>query len=1178
MRVRGLSHRLLNAVPVRVCVALAAASALVLAAAAPAFAGAWWRLSSRAAPTFLVHGEKATIVVAASNVGDAGVDATKTPVTIKDTLPPGLEATEIRGEPAFHKEVSHLMSCELATLTCTSKAETYPAFEQLDVIMTVNVKPGAALSGEQNQASVHGGEQEDQPGVAVPGASVSEPLIANDQPTPFGVEEGGYALAPEALGGTVDTRAGSHPFQLTTQLDLNQTLESNPKSGPTQAAPALPKDLGFNLPPGLIGDPRAVPSCPTVAFLAINETDTNSCQPQSAIGVVVVTLNEPNHFGDITRAVPLWNLEPASGEPARLGFEVLKVPVVLDTSVRTGGDYGVTVSVNNTPQAAQILGSEVTIWGDPSDPSHDASRGWACLLGGVYFNHEVPCEPPAHRAGTAFLTLPSSCTGQIASTVEGHSWPLKSLGSEPGQVFSLEGQATRYTFANGLQGCQQLPFSPAIDLESEAHAASTPTGLKVDVHLPQQSTLDANALAQADVRRSTVTLPEGVQLNPASANGLQACSEEQIGYEGPPAPDPLSQGAPQPLRFSTAPAECPDASKVGAVHVRTPLLEHELKGAVYLATPAPAGEGARNPFGSLLALYVVAEDPFSGIRVKLAGEVQLNGQTGQITSTFADTPQVPFEDFELEFFGGPRASVATPPVCGGYSTAATFTPWSGMAPVQVLSDPEQFEISAGAGGAPCSSTQSFTPALQAGSTALQAGAFTAFTLQITHPDGDQQLQGITLRLPTGDAAMLSSVTPCPEPQASTGQCGPESEIGQATASAGLGPDPYTETGRVYITGPYAGAPFGLSIVTPAVAGPFDLGLVVVRSTINVDPHTAAVTIASTLPTIVQGIGMPPSGVPLQLQQITVNVDRPGFEFNPTSCEPKRIEGTLNGAQGATQAISEPFQVANCQNLPFHPSFTAATKGHNSKANGAALTVKVGSTPGQANIGKAMVVLPSALPSRLTTIQKACVDHVFEVNPASCPEGSLVGSATVHTPVLRSALTGPAYLVSHGGAAFPDLEFVLQGEGITLILDGQTAIRKGVTSSTFNSVPDAPVSSFETVLPQGPHSALTTNLPPKANYSLCTTKLTMPTTLTGQNGAVITQQTKIAIEGCGGVKGITTKKLTRAQKLSKALKACRKKFKHSKQKRQKCERTARKHYGPLKKKHAAKKANLTGGGP
>ena len=582
-------------------------------------------------------------------------------------------------------------------------------------------------------------------------------------------------------------------------------------------------------------------------------------------------------------------------------------------------------------------------------------------------------------------------------------------------------------------------------------------------------------------------------------------------------------------------------------------MTHELEGAAYLAAPAPNGETGENPFNSLVALYIVAEDPASGVLVKLAGEGHLDEGTLRLSTTFRNAPQVPFEDLRLDLFGGPRASVTTPPVCGSYATQASFTPWSGTGTVNVESPAGEFAITAGVGAAGCPANPlPFSPGFAAQSENVQAGAFTSFALEVSRPDGDQDLAGVTVQLPPGIAAMLSSATPCTEAQANADACPPQSEVGQATAVSGLGPEPFTVAGgRVFITGPYQGAPFGLEIVTPAVAGPFNLGEVVVRSSIYVNPSTAAITILTpSLPTQLKGI-------PLQLDRVLVSVNRPGFEFNPTNCEPKRIEGTLAGAQGASASVSSPFQVANCASLPFHPTLTATTEGRASKADGASLDVKVTSTPGQANIAKTVLTIPGALPARLTTIQKACVAAVFEANPSSCPEGSVIGQAIVHTPVLKSPLTGPAYLVSHGGAAWPDVEFVLQGEAITLILDGQTAIKNGITTSTFNTVPDAPVSSFEAILPQGPHSALTANLPAAANYDLCGSNLTIPAVITAQNATVITQATKVTVLGCATVKD--SKRLTRAQKLAAALHACRKKHEHSHHRRVRCEQQARKRY-------------------
>jgi hypothetical protein len=876
-----------------------------------------------------------------------------------------------------------------------------------------------------------------------------------------------------------------------------------------------------------------------------------------------VTGHEPKAAKFFTATVPVFNLVPSQGEPARFGLEVIgKVPIVIDTAVRSGKDYGVVASVKDATEVAGLLSSQVTFWGVPSDPGHNSSRGWECVAGG-FFHNQVgrPCPTTTELPQSPFLTNPTSCaqnpaTEPVLSSTEADSWsnPGTFLGAEYAWM-TTDGQPLGFT------GCDQLPFSPTISVTPEQHTAATPTGLQIDVKVPQKTTLEAGALAEADVRSTTVTLPQGVALSPSAANGLAACSEAQVGFEG-------FNSALQINEFSTEQASCPDASKVGVVRIKTPLLSHELEGSLYLGTPAPGGEGGKNPFGSLLALYLVAEDPVSGVLVKLAGEGHVDESTLRISTTFRNTPQVPFEDLKINLFGGPRASVSTPPSCGDYATDAAFTPWSGTPTVNVLGPPEEFQITAGVGGSGCPSGVPFNPGFSAYSTNPTAGAFTGFQLELSRPDSDQALSGLAMHLPAGIAAMLSSVTLCSEAQAASSACPPDSQVGHATAIAGLGSEPYVqEGGRVFITGPYGGAPFGLEIVTPAKAGPFDLGYVTVRSKLLIDPNTAAVTIVSDpLPTQLKGI-------PLQLKRVLVSVDRPNFQFNPTNCAPMSINATIQGAQGASAAVSSPFQVGNCAALAFAPKLTASAAGNASKANGTTFAVTVTSQGlGQANIAKVALALPKALPARLTTLQKACGEAAFDTNPASCSSESVIGNATIHTPVLRNALSGPAYLVSHGNAGFPDVEFVLQGEGITLILDGKTDIKGGVTYSRFESAPDAPFSTFQTVLPAGPHSALTSNVPQSANFSLCGQKLAMPTTITAQNGAQITTSTNVAVTGCGQVKANKAKKLTRAQKLKRALQACRKRFRAKRlhARLHGCEAQARRRYG-AHKAHRGKRA-------
>jgi hypothetical protein len=1133
-----------------------------LAGATPAFAEAppapHWKLESRAAPTNLPLKGEAMIVVTAANLGDAEVNGEASKVTITDTLPAGLEATNVkptrRGNPGRQLK-QYLGECPEASgkrIVCTFVEDLAP-YEQLELLITVKTSYKAA-SQPDNEVAVTGGE--------APSASLSRALKVNGEPTSFGVEQ--YELTPENEDGSPDTQAGSQPFQMTTTFSLNETFELNPTSGLLEpSAPALEKNLSFKLPPGLIGNanvlgnPNAVHQCPGVTFGALESGSINSCPADTAVGVAAVTFNDPITLEFDTYVLPIFNLVPAPGEPARFGFNIDQIPVILDTSLRTGEDYGVTVSVHNVSEAIQVLDSRVTFWGVPGDRRHDNARGWECLGKPLGPEEGRPCKPLELSQPAPLLTLPTSC-GPLETRVNGDAWNASELEKkhEPSTLESSNAPSTANEPPTVLAGCGQLPFSPSIEVKPDEHAASTPTGLTVEVKVPQETTLTAGDLAEADIKETKLELPEGMQTSAGAADGLETCSAAQLGFTG--------EGTQvENDHFSSGLAECPDASKVGTVNIKTPLLAKELTGSVYMA------EQNTNPFASPLVLYLVAEEPTSRVLVKLAGEVALDPSTGRLTSTFKNTPQTPFESLTLHLFNTERASQATPAFCGNYPAAATFTAWSGGA-VTKESNPEGFEITSGPEGTPCPGVSlPFAPGFQAGSTSTQAGAFTPFTLTINRPDGDQALNSITMHLPPGIAGRLSSVTPCPEPP--VGQpwvCGAESLIGQSTASSGLGGDPVTLGGQVYLTSGYDGAPFGILDATLAQAGPFNLGMVYVRSRINVNPETAAVSITTdpgphkdAFPTILKG-------VPVQLKQLNVTVDRPEFQFNPTNCDPMAVTGTLAASEGASVGVSYPFQVSNCATLPFKPTLTATAGGQASKANGASLDVKITSAGlGQANIHKVDLTLPKVLPSRLSTIQKACPEAVFNANPAACDEGSVIGKATVRTPVLKSPLTGPAYLVSHGGAAFPDVEFVLQGEGITLIVDGKTDIKKGITYSRFEATPDAPFTEFVTELPTGPHSALTAYVPAKADYSLCGTSLAMPTEITAQNGAVIKQTTNIARTGC---EGVLSYKATSAEKLAKALKACKKDKKKSK--RVACEKQARKKYGAKasKKKKTSKK--------
>jgi hypothetical protein len=1122
------------------------------------------------------------IVSTLTNMGDASVSGSKGPVHIVDTLPPGLRAesvtaiTPVQNEagavPCSIESQSHV-SCTFAGLPSETVTETagLPPFFSIEVRIEVEVL-GSASPYEDNTVSVTGGE--------APSATISRPVRVGDEQPRFGVED--YGLIPEAPGGALDTQAGSHPFQTSFTVAMNQGVDDGPiiHGKPFTLPAGIAKDLRFNLPPGLVGDPTAIPSCSIGAFLH-HVPNGNECPADTAIGVATIFLNIGNPqspslggLGYTTQTVPVFNVEPQIGEPARFGFYLTLAGfgVLIDTSLRAGGDYGVTSTTGNISQLASFLSGDVTLWGVPGDPRHSALRGWGCLAATSHLFSSLPCTAPEAGHPAAFLDLPTSCAGAMQTTVEADSWSeegdFHSFGSEPEPM---------------LDGCNHLQFEPEIKVSPDGQQASKPTGLTVDVHVPQEGQLNGEGLAQSNVKDITVTLPAGVTLNPSAADGLQACSERLIGFEGfkefssepgvsnpvftpylPGSTAALAAGDGELLQPSVN--FCPDASKIAEAMIKTPLLPNPVKGFVYLASPQNFNVFPQeNPFGTHVSMYIVAEDPLSGSLVKLPGKVLLNEATGQIESTFEETPQLPFEDAELHFFGGERAPLASPNHCGKYTTSATFTPWSGGEPVTSQSS---FEITSGPNGSPCPGTVlPFNPTLASGTTNNNAGSYTPLDTTMSREDGQQPIQSVTLHYPAGVSGLLSGVKLCGEAEANAGTCGPESQIGETIVSVGVGGDPFTVTGgKAYITGPYDGAPFGLSIVNPAKAGPFDLQQgrpVVVRAKIEVDPRTAALTITTDPPGSPHAIPTIIEGFPLQIKHVNVLVNRPDFTFNPTNCTPTTVTGTIDSAEGASSPVSVPFQATNCASLQFTPKFAVATSGKNSKAYGTSLAVKLTypSAPfgSQANIKQVKVELPRDLPSRLTTLQKACTAAQFDANPAGCPSASVIGHAKAITPLIPVPLEGPAYFVSNGGEAFPNLIVVLQGYGVTIDLVGDTFISKtGVTSSTFKTVPDAPVGSFELVLPEGKYSALT------GLGNLCTEKLTMPTEFLAQNGASLHQSTPVGVTGCAKAKA-----LTRAQKLAKALKLCKRD--KQKAKRKSCERAARKKDGSKAKKKSKKKA-------
>ena len=1126
----------------------------------------WWQVTSSVRPAGISPGGEGTVIVQAINLGNR---ATAGPITLADRLPPGLriEEEEVEGKlvpklaflsfsrggdphtglaravDPFFAQPLELCSVSEQRVACrTQPPKTFfekapldespfdeaplrelieAGIEEVDVPplqpyenieLRISVEDEGASPDALNEAEVSGG------GAAT--ATVKRAAQIGSAPS-FGVED--FQVTPELEGGEVDTRAGSHPYQLTSTLALNQ-------SGDPARPPALPRNLKLNLPAGLVGNATLLPRCSDLDFRNLAEGGFEDlCPADTVIGVATMTVFEPTVLGLVALPVPVFNLVPGQGEPARFGFEVQGAAVTLDVSVRTGSDYGISVSTSNLTQLLSFISATITLWGAPGDASHDSARGWSCLVGGHWTDtggRGLPCTASSESHPVPFLTMPSSCSLGFNASVEGVSW------TTPEKPDPITLQRTESLLKDnfggrlGLSGCESLAFSPSLEARPNASSTSTPTGFSVHLRVPQENSHDAAGLASASLKDASVMLPEGVYLSPSAADGLESCSASEVGFDSVASDgdDLFSPTLPSPF--------CPDGSRIGTAEFKVPMVEHLLRGSIYLATQT------QNPFGSLVAIYIVAEDPVSGVLVKLAGEVELS-DTGQITVVFRNSPQVPIEEATFSFFAGSRAPLTTPSRCGAYTTDATLTPWSESRPVRVSST---FNITTGPGGGPCPGSLPFSPTLAAGVTSVQAGAFAPLTTTISREDGNQDIQTFQLHLPPGLSGVLAGIPLCPEAQADAGTCSPASAIGKTVISAGLGSDPFTiGGGRVFLTAGYKGAPFGLSIVSPVEAGPFDLGTVVVRAKLELDPHTAALTITTDqIPHMLDGF-------PLQIKHLYVTIDRPSFTFNPTDCSPSGITGAVGSVEGAIASVEVPFRITNCATLKFAPKLSASTAGKTFRKAGASLKVKLtyprAPLGTYANLAKIKVSLPRQLPSRLTTLQQACKAAVFNQNPASCPASSIVGHAKVTTPILPVPLTGPAYFVSRGGDVFPDLTIVLRGYGVTIDLVGSTSIKGGITTSTFKAMPDVPFQSFELNLPEGRFSALA------ANMNLCKAKLAMPTELTAQNGAVIDKSTPLAVTGCQHA-------LTRKQKLGRALRACRKRGRA----KTSCERAARRRLG------------------
>jgi len=876
----------------------------------------------------------------------------------------------------------------------------------------------------------------------------------------FGIES--FSFRTLDSGGEPDTQAGSHPYELVVKIVTPTTeVETSEPEGGNRSPTGTIKNLLNELPPGLIGNPTAVPSCP------VRAAEEEKCSGDTQVGQLEVRYGERTDEEAESAASALYNTIPPQGIAARFaGFVNASTDAFVDSSVRTGEDYGITSGGFNISGRTNVFGVTVRLWGVPAHPSHDAERLCPIPGGG---GSAAGCASTAPEL--PFLRNPTSCGGPLTVRARLDSY------QSPGEYD--EAQA----LLPAITGCAALDFEPTIEVRPTSEVADSPTGLHVDLRVPQNE--DPDELATPDLRDAVVKLPAGFTLNPSSANGLEACTPAQFGLT-------TAVGV-APIHTTPAPAACPDAAKIGTVQIDTPLLDHPLPGGVYVAEPY------QNPFGSLLAIYIAVADPESGVVIKLAGHVEI-GPNGQLTTTFAENPQLPFDSFKLDFFGGDLAALKTPAVCGDFQTSATLTPWSApeSGPPVSLADTRSVRHAADGGNCPTSAAnQPIAPRFEAGSESPLAGAFSPFVVRLSRPDGSQQFSSLTVTPPPGLLGRLAGIPYCPDTAlaaaaAKSGteerqapSCPQASQVGSVVVGAGAGPKPYYVSGKAYLAGPYKGAPLSLAIVTPAVAGPYDLGDVVVRAALEVDPETAQITVKSDpIPTELKGI-------PLDVRSITVKMDRDRFTVNPTNCEEMAVGGSLTTVQGVTAPLANRFKVGGCRKLGFRPRLSLRLGGATRRDRNPSVRAVLRPRAGQANIRRAAVFLPPTQQIDNASIENPCTRVQFEAN--ACPKGSILGRAKAYSPLLDRPLVGPVYFRSNGGErVLPDLVADLHGQ-IDIVLVGEVSAVRGRIRTVFATVPDAPVRRFELRISGGKRGWLVNNA------NLCKAPQRAIVRMRGQNG-------------------------------------------------------------------------------
>jgi len=1034
-----------------------------------------WRLAIIPYPTNFIPGAKSMsfskgpgYAVVATNTGGAQTEGV---YTITDTLPSGVVPSPSQapyGEfGATGYGAGGELSCEAVgqTLSCSTEEALYPG-QQARAYFPLEVEAGAPES-LIDHAVVEGGGAE--PASAAMLTAVSEEAASIGF---LDEDKGAHGSATEADGST-STLAGSHPYQLTVGMNFDNNREGGTVWVPGGGA----RDIVGEIPQGMLVNPTSVPRCEEADL----ENEEVGCPEATQIGLVSLNLGVFEERPNIS-IHPLYNMTPIPGVPAEFAFEAIGgVYIHLLSKVRSGSDYGLAAGGFNLPAQVGILGNEVSFWGDPSDSGHDHVRGHCAQFGG-----SCPLEEELDTAG---VSLPSSCTTEpIETDLRLTNW----LGEEVQASYPS-------TDANGnpvgVDGCNQLKFEPELEARPTTNLADSPTGLEFDIHQPQEEA--PSGRATANLKNVKVTLPEGMVINPSAAAGLGACSEEELGADG------------------TKPQNCPESSKVASAEVKTALLNDPLPGAVYLAKPYA------NRFGSLLALYLVIEDPVQGIVAKVPGKVELDQSTGRLTAIFTESPELPLEDIRLHFYPGARATLSTPSSCATYTTTSDLTPWS--TPEGADAHPtDTFQTTVSPTGGACPGSEAGapnSPAFSAGTVSPAAGAYSPFVLHLSRADGTQRLAGIDTTLPEGLVGKLAGIPYCSEADIAKARsreapnmgaaeiadpsCPAASEVGTIDNAAGSGPTPFHVGGHLYLAGPYKGGPLSMVAIVPAVAGPFDLGDVVVRIALHVNPETTRIqAVSDPLPQIIDGI-------PLDLRSIDASFDRPSFTLNPTSCDPMAIGGSSLAATGQLAALSVPFQVGGCNALGFKPKLNLHLSNGKRRAFPA---LKATYTPrsGDANLKDLVLSLPHSEFVEQAHFNTICTRVQFAAgggNGEQCPAGSIYGEARIYTPLLEAPLEGPVYLRS-STHKLPDAVFAANGQIDAAIVAHIDSV-KGHLRASIEEAPDVPVTKA-IVSMRGGKKGLFVN-----SASLCAKRKPKASLSAEAHNAKTSDQQPVVRAKCGG---------------------------------------------------------------